>query len=106
MDPQFKDVLTPVLADDLVWETTLYIVYASRKFVPLKIRTFTDLFLELARRDATPHRRSAPRLDVGTNTTNGRSRSSFRFSPAANGKSVHRGSGAAAAAAAAGLETF
>jgi DNA-binding transcriptional LysR family regulator len=78
-DPQFKDILTPVLTDHPVWQTTLYIVYASRKFIPLKIRTFTDfLLLELARREETQQRRCAP-LEVGVSTTNAslRSRSSL-----------------------------
>jgi DNA-binding transcriptional LysR family regulator len=79
-DPQFKDVLTPVLTDHPVWQTTLYIVYASRKFVPLKIRTFADfLLLELARREETRQRRCAPLLGVGASTTNGSSRSRLAF---------------------------
>jgi DNA-binding transcriptional LysR family regulator len=74
-DPQFKDILTPVLTDHPVWQTTLYIVYASRKFIPLKIRTFTDfLLLELARREETQQRRCAP-LEVGVSTTNASLRS-------------------------------
>ena len=74
-DPQFKDILTPVLTDHPVWQTTLYIVYASRKFIPLKIRTFADLLLlELARREETHQRRWAP-LEVGVSTTNESSRS-------------------------------
>jgi DNA-binding transcriptional LysR family regulator len=76
-DPQFKDILTPVLTDHPVWQTTLYIVYASRKFIPLKIRTFADfLLLELARREETQQRRCAP-LEVGVSTTNASSRSSL-----------------------------
>jgi DNA-binding transcriptional LysR family regulator len=78
-DPQFKDVLTPVLTDQPVWQTTLYIVYASRKFVPLKIRTFADfLLLELARREET-RRRCARLLGVGASTMNGSSRSRLAF---------------------------
>jgi DNA-binding transcriptional LysR family regulator len=74
-DPQFKDILRPVLTDHPVWQTTLYIVYASRKFIPLKIRTFADfLLLELARREETQQRRCAP-LEVGVSTTNESSRS-------------------------------
>jgi DNA-binding transcriptional LysR family regulator len=74
-DPQFKDILTPVLNDHPLWQTTLYIVYASRKFIPLKIRTFADLLLlELARRQETQQRRCAP-LEVGVSTTNESSRS-------------------------------
>src|SRR4029077_17835923 len=63
-----------------VWQRTLYIVYASRKFVPLKIRTFADfLLLELARREETRQRRCAPLLGVGVSTTNGSSRSRLAF---------------------------
>jgi DNA-binding transcriptional LysR family regulator len=79
-DPQFKDVLTPVLTDHPVGQTTLYIVYVSRKFVPLKIRTFADfLILELARREKTRQRRFAPLLGVGVSATNGSSRSHLAF---------------------------
>jgi DNA-binding transcriptional LysR family regulator len=74
-DPQFKDILMPVLTDHPVLQTTLYIVYASRKFIPLKIRTFADfLLLELARREETQQRRCAP-LEVGVSITNESSRS-------------------------------
>jgi DNA-binding transcriptional LysR family regulator len=79
-DLQFKDVLTPVLTDHPVCQTTLYIVYVSRKFVPLKIRTFADfLLLQLARREETQRRRCAPLLGVGMSTTNGSSRSRLAF---------------------------
>ena len=70
-----QDLATPVLNDHPLWQTTLYIVYASRKFIPLKIRTFADLLLlELARRQETQQRRCAP-LEVGVSTTNESSRS-------------------------------
>ena len=75
-DPQFKDVLTPVLIDLPVWQTTLYIVYPSRKFLPLKIRSFADfLLLKFACREETRQRRCAPLPGVGVSTTNGSSRS-------------------------------
>jgi DNA-binding transcriptional LysR family regulator len=46
-DTQFKDILTPVLGDYLfVGEPTLFLVYVSRKYVPLKIRTFIDYAVE------------------------------------------------------------
>ena len=41
-DPLLKDVLVPILPDCPLQEATLYIVYVTRKFVPLKIRTFVD----------------------------------------------------------------
>jgi hypothetical protein len=37
-DPMFKDVLKPVLTDYPMQEPTLYVVYVSRKHLPLKIR--------------------------------------------------------------------
>lgn len=49
-DTMFKDVLKPVLAKFQLTEVTLYLVYVSRKFVPLKIRTFIDAFAEFAAR--------------------------------------------------------
>jgi DNA-binding transcriptional LysR family regulator len=45
-EPAFKDVLVPVLPDFPIWQTTLYLVYLSRKYVPLKIRSFIDFMLE------------------------------------------------------------
>jgi len=53
-DTQFKEELTPVLTDYLfVGEPTIYLVYVSRKYVPLKIRTFIDHAVEFrAKEDA------------------------------------------------------
>lgn len=45
-EPAFKDALVPVLTDFPLWQTTLYVVYISRKYVPLKIRSFIDFLLE------------------------------------------------------------
>ena len=45
-DPAFKDVLIPVLTEYPLREATLYVVYVSRKYVPLKIRTFIDFLSE------------------------------------------------------------
>jgi DNA-binding transcriptional LysR family regulator len=45
-DPAFREVLTPVLADYPLQQATLYVVYASRKFVPAKLRTFVDFIVE------------------------------------------------------------
>jgi DNA-binding transcriptional LysR family regulator len=44
-EPEFKGVLTPVLTNYPIQEATLYIVYVSRKYLPLKIRAFIDFFL-------------------------------------------------------------
>ena len=45
-DPVFKDVLTPVLTSYPLREPTVYLVYVSRKHVPLKLRTFIDFWRE------------------------------------------------------------
>jgi DNA-binding transcriptional LysR family regulator len=41
-DPVFKQVLVPVLTDYPLRQAMLYLVYVSRKYVPLKIRSFID----------------------------------------------------------------
>jgi len=38
----------PVLADFPLWQTTLYLVYVSRRYVPLKIRSFIDFVIEFS----------------------------------------------------------
>jgi DNA-binding transcriptional LysR family regulator len=45
-DPMFKDVLTPVMTEYPFREGTLYLVYVSRKYLPLKIRAFVDFLLQ------------------------------------------------------------
>jgi DNA-binding transcriptional LysR family regulator len=45
-EPAFKDRLTPVLTEFPLQQTMLYVVYVSRKYLPLKIRTFRDFFIE------------------------------------------------------------
>src|SRR5579863_1099826 len=45
-DAEFKGVLTPVLTDYPVQGPTVYIVYVSRKYLPLKIRAFIDFLME------------------------------------------------------------
>lgn len=47
-DPPFNEMLIPVLRDRPLRHTTLYLVYLSRKHVPLKIRTFIDFVVEFA----------------------------------------------------------
>ncbi len=44
-DPVFRDVLVPVLPDYPLESPTVYIVYVSRKYLPLKIRAFVEFFL-------------------------------------------------------------
>jgi DNA-binding transcriptional LysR family regulator len=45
-DPVFKNVLVPVLSEYPLESPTLYVVYASRKYLPLKIRAFIDFIFE------------------------------------------------------------
>ena len=51
-DPHFKNVLIPVLNEHSLADVTMYFVYLSRKYVPLKIRTFVDFIMESVLRDA------------------------------------------------------
>lgn len=44
--PAFKEILTPVLTEYPLRETSLYLVYAARKHLPLKVRAFIDFFLK------------------------------------------------------------
>jgi DNA-binding transcriptional LysR family regulator len=53
-EPAFKDVLTPVLMEHPLRQTTLYMVYVSRRYVPPKIRCFMDFLLESVAASATP----------------------------------------------------
>jgi len=53
----FKEVLTPILTDYPLQEPTLYIVYVSRRYLPLKIRAFIDFVTEVSAR--TPVRKLA-----------------------------------------------
>ena len=45
-EPEFQGILTPVLTDYPVQGPMLYIVYVSRKYLPLKIRAFIDFLVE------------------------------------------------------------
>jgi len=45
-DPAFRTRLTPVLMDFPLRQSTLYLLYVSRKYLPLKIRTFRDFLVE------------------------------------------------------------
>jgi DNA-binding transcriptional LysR family regulator len=45
-DPVFKDTLIPVLTEYPMREATMYVAYASRKYLSLKIRTFIDFCVE------------------------------------------------------------
>jgi FixJ family two-component response regulator/DNA-binding transcriptional LysR family regulator len=46
-DPAFREVFTPILPDYPLRQATLYVVYASGKFVPRTLRTFVDLAIEI-----------------------------------------------------------
>jgi len=56
-EPDFKGILTPVLTDYPVQGPTLYVVYVSRRYLPLKIRALIDFLMEL--RGTTPVRNLA-----------------------------------------------
>lgn len=45
-DPVFKSVLVPVLTDYPISDATIYLVYVSRRYVPLKLRSFIDFLVE------------------------------------------------------------
>jgi DNA-binding transcriptional LysR family regulator len=45
-DPAFREVLTPILPEYPLQQGTLYVVYASRKFMAPKLRTFVDFIVE------------------------------------------------------------
>jgi DNA-binding transcriptional LysR family regulator len=45
-DGPYKSILTPLLSEYALWKATLYVVYVSRQYVPLKIRTFVDFLVE------------------------------------------------------------
>jgi DNA-binding transcriptional LysR family regulator len=45
-DPAFQTRLTPVLMEYPLRRSTLYLVYVSRKYLPLKLLTFRDLLAE------------------------------------------------------------
>ena len=45
-DPHFKNLLVPVLTEHSLGDVVVYFVYPSRKYVPLKIRTFVDFIVE------------------------------------------------------------
>jgi DNA-binding transcriptional LysR family regulator len=45
-DPMFKAVLSPVLTEYPLQDPTLHVVYVSRRYLPLKIRTFVDFMMQ------------------------------------------------------------
>jgi DNA-binding transcriptional LysR family regulator len=66
-DPMFKDALCPVLTKYSLRHPHLYAVYASRKHLQPKVRTFVDhaiQFVEALQRDETAQSRRAPFTDT------------------------------------------
>src|SRR5882757_2053717 len=53
-DPVFRSALVPVLPEHTLGDVTLYVVYVSRKYVQLKIRTFVDLIVQGVSRFSLP----------------------------------------------------
>jgi DNA-binding transcriptional LysR family regulator len=45
-DPVFREILVPVMTRFPLREPIMYLVYISRKYVPLKIRSFIDFMVE------------------------------------------------------------
>jgi DNA-binding transcriptional LysR family regulator len=45
-DPEFKTRLSPVLMEYPLRQSMLYVVYVSRKYLPLKLLTFRDFLIE------------------------------------------------------------
>jgi len=53
-EAEFKGVLMPVLTDYPLQAPTLYAVYVSRRYLPLKIRAFIDFLMEWTARVPVP----------------------------------------------------
>jgi DNA-binding transcriptional LysR family regulator len=53
-EPQFRGILMPVLTEHPLQAPTAYIVYVSRRYLPLKIRAFIDFLTEWTRRVSWP----------------------------------------------------
>jgi DNA-binding transcriptional LysR family regulator len=53
-DSSARDRLIPVLTEFPLSHSTLYLVYVSRRYLPLKIRAFRDLFVERISQETTP----------------------------------------------------
>jgi DNA-binding transcriptional LysR family regulator len=55
-DPAFVNVLRPVLTDFQLKQSTLYLLYPARKYLPFKVRAFVDLALaSVARNQEQTH---------------------------------------------------
>ena len=61
----FANVLTPVLSEFHVKESTLYVLYADRKYMPFKVRAFIDLVLESGARNQEPSAKRPAKQDTG-----------------------------------------
>jgi len=60
-DPQFRDVLRPILTEYPLQQPTLFALYAARRLMPPKIRTFIDHLIEYIA--ATPFPKAPERID-------------------------------------------
>ena len=65
----FTDVLCPVLPEHPLRYSQLYAIYVSRKYLPLKLRTFVDHLIEWTRRPPP----GAPRRQPETSSGRGKS---------------------------------
>jgi DNA-binding transcriptional LysR family regulator len=57
-EPALKGRLTPVLTEFPLRQSTMYLVYVSRRYLPLKIRTFRDFFVERVSQTPEPQPRA------------------------------------------------
>lgn len=64
-DSAFANVLTPVLTEFHVKESTLYVLYADRKYVPFKVRAFIDLVLDSGARNQEPAAKRPAKQETG-----------------------------------------
>ena len=64
-DPVFKNQLIPVLTKFPFAETTLYVVYFSRKHVSLKVRTFIDFILDSVSNQSPIQNWTLARTEIG-----------------------------------------
>jgi DNA-binding transcriptional LysR family regulator len=65
-EPKLKGVLTPVLTCCPLEKPTLYLVYVSRQYLPLKVRAFIDFVTQLNIRPSVLKRPRCPTADHRT----------------------------------------
>jgi DNA-binding transcriptional LysR family regulator len=64
-DSAFANVLTPVLTEFHVKESSLYVLYADRKYLPFKVRAFINLVLESGARNQEPSTKRPAKQETG-----------------------------------------